>query len=144
MPRARRPENARVSAVAPGAAMRRAVCRRGPRLGAEHERGAGLRGGGAGGEHGGHGGARRDRAGRDERHVDGGADERQQRQQRDVGRPVVERAAVAAGLDALNDERVGARRDRRRASSGWVTVTQAAAPVAWTAATAFRGGQPRT
>ena len=44
------------------------------------------------------------------------------------GRGVGERAAVPAGLDALDDERVGPGRARRRASAGVVTVTQTALP----------------
>ena len=57
-----------------------------------------------------------DPAGGDQRQVDGGAHELEQRQQADLaGRGVVEGAAVAARLDALDHERVGARLGRLRA-----------------------------
>ena len=62
-------------------------------------------------------GAGHDRAGGDQRDVDGGADQLQRGEQREVGRGlvVVEDAAVPAGLDALDDQRVGAARDGLRA-----------------------------
>ena len=69
--------------------------------------------------------------------------ERQQREQPEVaGRPVVERAAMAARLDALDDERVGARVAASRASAGVVTVTHIALPASCSAATTPAGGQP--
>ena len=86
---------------------------RGPGLGAPQVGGAELGRGGAAGEHGRDPGAGHDRAGRDERDVDGGADQLQRGEQGEVGGGlvVVEDAAVAAGLDALDDQGVGSARD---------------------------------
>ena len=107
---AREPPGERARELGRGLGLdRRAVGGRGGRLRAEHERGAELRRGGAEGEHGRDRAAGRDPAGGDERQVRGGGDELEQREQADLaGRAVVEAPAVAAGLDALDDERVGA------------------------------------
>ena len=114
MPRAVRPVKARVSAVSPSPAIASRWAGRGGRLGAEHERGAELRGGGAGGQHGGDAAAGGDPAGGHEREVDRGADELEQREQADLAGRARRRsvAAVPAGLDALDHQRVGARLGR--------------------------------
>ena len=95
---------------------------RGARLGRAQERGPELGGGRARGEHGGDRAAGGEPAGGDEREVDGGADQLERGEHAEVGGRVVvlEHRAVAAGLDALDDERVGAgvARDPRLARRG--------------------------
>ncbi len=117
IPRARRPEKARVRPVGRADGERGAVRRGRPRLGAEHERGADLGGRGARREHGRDAAAGGDAAGRDEGDVDVRADELEQREQPvvDAVLAVDERAAVPARLRALDDERAGAGGDRLRA-----------------------------
>ena len=110
MPRAVRPVNARVSAVSPSPAIASrcagAVAASGQSMNAVPSCG-GRR---AEGEHGRDRAAGGDAARGDQRQVDGGGHELEQREQADLaGRRVVEAAAVPARLDALHDQRVGAR-----------------------------------
>ena len=109
-PRAVRPVNARVSAVgAPEASASRCagdVPASGVRISAVPSCAAAR----AGGEHRGDRAARRQAAGGDQRQLDLGADQLQGGEQAELGAGlVVEAAAVAAGLHALDDERVRAR-----------------------------------
>ena len=94
----------------PWLAQRLAVRRCGPGLGGQHQRAADLGRGRAGAQDRGHAGAVDDPAGGDQRQVDLGRGQPQGDEQPEVLGVVVvvEVAAVAAGLEPLDDERVRA------------------------------------
>ena len=111
IPRASRPENARVRRVGIGSVSSSRCAWCGPGLGREHQRRPDLGGGRPGAQHGGDGGARRDPAAGDQRQRRRSARTSCRSASRPMPRGVLvvdERAAVAAGLGALDDQRVGA------------------------------------